>query len=931
MRTAHYQSVAISMSTSFQDFWAKYDPVTGATYPAILHLLDSATAAIAVYQVWLRAGLQTRLNDCLGTESVKKLALIVASHDLGKINPVFQGQLAVKSDISSVGTQDDDQKPFTIQFAKSVLSNLDSSRFRRPEAGGAIARNSSIRRHEQVAALDFFECESGLSNLYASPNWLGLACLGHHGTFHVPRRTESTKDFRGGEWKNIRIAYRKILEQEIGVSYESLPADLSPIDTLLISGITIISDRLASGNDWVTQQQKVLGNIPFNHFLLDKWITTSYKRMERRVRRLLGTFVPLKDPWSTLFGKWKLRPAQLAVRDTGAGLLTIMAPTGSGKTEAALLRHHANGYQHERLIFLLPTQATSNAIMERFQLILKETGNIASLAHGMAVLEEFYNQPLEKAYIETDLVTDSLHPTDFVRQGSARLLAPICVGTVDQLAMAALPLKWTHLRLTALANAHIVIDEVHTLDAYQTELLKPILHWLGILGTRVTLLSATLADEQLKQLIGSYSEGEKTAIKPTVSIVPAPSFPSVLLTNKGSTKKQILTPEKRYQIDYQLDFEKEKNSYKHLAESHIQWHKQVRKRFPRARIGIFTNTIKNAQEIAFEIKKSGQKVIVLHSRMTAAHKSLVSANLTKFLGPGSTIQGLTVVGTQAIEASLDIDFDLISSDLAPAASLIQRAGRCWRRQDANRISRIPGVSNLFMHIASGTNFESEIFASWGFPYPRAAMLRTFEWLRNHRGSIEIPGQIQEFVDAAWVSCNTLESEADFESIAADGIKTMRAEYWTEPLTNLLGEDGITLTSFEKLTGPIGNKENAQGETPLTRFTDRPKAFVIACGSQANIPGATSREHLEKLINVPRKEWEVRDYHKALLDALKAEIPISASTVVRKIENNSDYTTQIDESAPTLLRGKYILDFDNTGTDSSRSLRYDSALGLIVNL
>lgn len=90
------------MSTSFQDFWAKYDPVTGATYPAILHLLDSATAAIAVYQVWLRAGLQTRLNDCLGTESVKKLALIAASHDLGKINPVFQGQLAVKSDVSSV-------------------------------------------------------------------------------------------------------------------------------------------------------------------------------------------------------------------------------------------------------------------------------------------------------------------------------------------------------------------------------------------------------------------------------------------------------------------------------------------------------------------------------------------------------------------------------------------------------------------------------------------------------------------------------------------------------------------------------------------------------------------------------------------------------------------------------------------------------------
>ena len=70
-----------------------------------------------------------------------------------------------------------------------------------------------------------------------------------------------------------------------------------------------------------------------------------------------------------------------------------------------------------------------------------------------------------------------LFPTEFVKSGASRLLAPVCVGTVDQAILGSLPTKFNHLRLLALANAHVVIDEVHTLDAYQSELLEDLLHW----------------------------------------------------------------------------------------------------------------------------------------------------------------------------------------------------------------------------------------------------------------------------------------------------------------------------------------------------------------------------------------------------------------------------------------------------------------------
>src|SRR5699024_483085 len=89
------------------------------------------------------------------------------------------------------------------------------------------------------------------------------------------------------------------------------------------------------------------------------------------------------------------------------------------------------------------------------------------------------------------------------------------------------------------------------------------------------------------------------------------------------------------------------------------------------------------------------------------------------LGPGGTGERLVVVGTQAIEASLDIDTDAMSTDLAPAASIIQRVGRAWRHDDPRRTTRLPGFQRTPLHIvrASGPAghypyFAEELQRTW---------------------------------------------------------------------------------------------------------------------------------------------------------------------------------------------------------------------------
>lgn len=864
--------------------WAKHSEDLG-TYPLLCHLLDTACAAGEVADSWLREGLQQLLFDALGERWRQAVMFAAAVHDLGKANPVFQGQLA---------------SPYRPEWAAETLEAFPEENY--PRVRKSRARKPGIRRHEQVSF--FHLAGENWDRLPADEAWLSLTALGHHGRFSnvANREVRVTNKLTFPGWADLREQLLSEIETAIGISRDDLPREVDTVPTILLSGITVIADRLASGAGWVTEQSMRMNAGELHPHEGGRWIAASADRMRERMRQHLGVYEPLADPLREILRGFTPRGAQKELIKAGRGMVAVMAPTGSGKTEAALLRHEEDP---ERLLFFLPTVATTNAIMRRIQAIYQNTNNIATLAHGLATLEDFYARGMETGEVGRqgsggrDQSLGGLHPSDFTKAGSGRLLAPITVGTVDQGLMSALPMKWTHLRLLALANAHIVIDEVHTLDSYQTQLLSTVMEWLGRVGARVTLLSATLPSQQLEELIAAY-EGEESKVVPCFpSILEIPSSHAISAEPSNMVWRDLEARE--YVIDYDVVTLAPEDGWGASIHEHLRWIREVRKAYPRARIGVFVNTIQRAQEISAELQNSGERVLTLHSLMTAGHRAEIAEELDVQLGAEGAGEGLCLVGTQAIEASLDIDLDIASTDLAPAPSLVQRAGRVWRRNDERRKERID-TENLTLHIVQS---QAE---AWNLPYPRAVMQRTAAWLAENGNRISCPEDIQGFVEAAWVALEDVSTEADEEYIAQHLQATMKARTATWRLADL-----EMRTNYQRLF-PLTNQDQLDPEKVSTRLIERESSALILCDPHVyGIPGAlpwTAHKAVEQL-RQSRSHATIRRFLQAGLN--------TSSARVKKAVSARGLLLQSDD-IPALLRGRYLIEVEPP-------FRYNALAGL----
>jgi CRISPR-associated endonuclease/helicase Cas3 len=145
--------------------------------------------------------------------------------------------------------------------------------------------------------------------------------------------------------------------------------------------------------------------------------------------------------------------------------------------------------------------------------------------------------------------------------------------------------------------------------------------------------------------------------------------------------------------------------------------------------------------------------------MTAGHRQEVSEYLEKLCGKNSTTGGVIVVGTQVIEASLDVDFDCMISDLAPAPSIIQRSGRLWRHSTptadgwVHKRPRKGLAPVLDIVVALDDNAASGISPIARYPYLMAELKRTLAALIQRDGVIQIPHDVQKLVDDAHITAD----------------------------------------------------------------------------------------------------------------------------------------------------------------------------------
>lgn len=671
------------MTPTIYDLWAKTndrdrkDGVPWTRHPLPLHLLDVAHVA----EAWLDndGGLFRRFRELWpGTtpEDVRRaLVLAAAVHDLGKVYPRFQ---AKSSDGWAHG------------YARGWDGPTpDGTGFDHGEGTARIFATLFGGRYGSPPGVD--------------PAWESLAPLvhvaaGHHGTLYPPVKSDPELM----RWIPLVAALLDEVVHHLGPPPD-VPAPPPPPFLLLAAGFVSVADWFGSNADYfppaphVTDRGGAAAYLAAHReggtgrrALADAGLLTDYRVPLTFAER----FTPEGEPdWRPNVGFQEAACAVDFGSTPGPEIVVVEAPMGSGKTEIALsLAADAIRYRTaDGLYVALPTQATANALFGRVrQLAGRLVGDAdlaLALAHGakrfVAEHERLRSASVRRAFAASAATADTGDPAppsevvapSWLQPSKRALLAPVGVGTVDQALLGAMGVRHGFVRLFALARKVVVIDEVHAYDVYTGGLLEHLLAWLGALGTKVVLLSATLPASLRARLIGAYGAADAAE---------APDAYPRLVHAPSGRPTHVVDPrplDERPSTDLQVDpVGAPGTDGEARTAAGAAW---VRARLERGGcVAWIRNTVREAQDAYRALCEAGVPATLLHARFARADRNSKEDDLVARLGPpGDGVDRparLVVVATQVIEQSVDIDFDAMLSDLAPVDLLLQRAGRLWR-------------------------------------------------------------------------------------------------------------------------------------------------------------------------------------------------------------------------------------------------------------
>jgi len=568
---------------------------------------------------------------------------------------------------------------------------------------------------------------------------------GHHGAFGSRQmlKTACTRlaNFEPPEWRDLRALADNLLRQHLlaeGVK-TPLPSNLASA-TIALTGFTILCDWLGSDERFFP---------PAADFDLTEYTSVSADRARRAVQAA-GFLQPTRSVTPVAFealfpDKQPPRPLQVAVDAipqtalAGPALVIIEAPTGEGKTEAALAIAHrlAQASGTDALYYALPTTATSNQMFKRVRNYLDTSLALPTevqLIHGQAHLQEddMEAQPLANGK------TLSLDTVAWFTSKKRAILAPFGVGTVDQAELAALNVKHVALRLVGLAGKVVIFDEVHAYDTYMTTIVECLLEWLSALGASVIILSATLPQKQRAALARAYG----------ATLPPDPKqamdYPSLwVLPCDG---KPYHDQPAAYQPDRSL-------TVKHLHFTDAEPEAKARWLLEAVRDGgcacWITNTVTRAQDIYRSAEVQGIDLALLHARFPLADRGRREKQLTGKYGPppddatspDPRPQRGIVIGTQVLEQSLDLDFDVMVSDLAPIDLLLQRHNR-------PRPATYAEGPTLWINTPQNEDGGPDLHTD-SFIYAEYLLLQTWYTLENYGSTLRLPYDYRPLIEAVY--------------------------------------------------------------------------------------------------------------------------------------------------------------------------------------
>lgn len=376
-----------------------------------------------------------------------------------------------------------------------------------------------------------------------------------------------------------------------------------------------------------------------------------------------------------------IQDAVFSVADTcSPSIMVISAPMGEGKTEAGLIaatkfaqKVGANG-----VFFALPTMATANSIYERAVNWFTVAGHSPSvyLAHSM-------NDQFEP-FRSLDHAPSGAHVEKWLTSNRrTAAFSDLVVGTVDQLISAARNSRHAPLRMAGVLGKVVLIDEVHSYDAYMMEYLYRTLEWLGSEGVPVVAMSATLTSQASHRLVEAYRKGmrgnqrkmpQKTCHADSSSLV---TYLRVRPDKVRIEEKPVGVSERGAKVHITRVGDKD-DDLTSILESRLADREGC--------VAVIRNTVQRAQTAYRKLHAVyGDAVVLLHSRFIGPDRQEKEERLVSELGRGGNRPDFRiVVATQVIEQSLDLDFDLMVSDLAPVDMVLQRMGRLHRHSGRHR-------------------------------------------------------------------------------------------------------------------------------------------------------------------------------------------------------------------------------------------------------
>lgn len=327
------------------------------------------------------------------------------------------------------------------------------------------------------------------------------------------------------------------------------------------------------------------------------------------------------------YGK-NLRTVQQYMREKADSNVVIIAPTGSGKTEAAL--YWLNG---EKGFYTLPLKVSSNAIYKR----IREEYNFKDVAL-------LHSESLQK-YIEESV--DEQRKDDEEKSAKEKFektkmfSAPLTISTVDQLFLFVYKALGTEIMAATLKYSKVIIDEI---QSYEPRIVAALIYGLKTIsqmGGKFAIMTATL--------------------------------PPVLL---DFMNKYGLIKNETYCFG---DFSAENVMQRHMIKLYEQEFnlEEIAEESKTKKVLVICNTVKKAQETYRVLEEYTGNVYSLHARYIKKHRKMLEKNIMQFSENRESV-GIWVT-TQIVEASLDIDFDILYTEMCTADSLLQRMGRCNRK------------------------------------------------------------------------------------------------------------------------------------------------------------------------------------------------------------------------------------------------------------